>query len=330
MFTLNDYFSKVFVIHMESDKARLPHLNEQFGKNNTVYEIRPGIVPTQEDRRHYASPMCSTFCSQSMLGIYLAHRRIWEEVVSRELSSAVIFEDDVTFTQNIATVLPKAIQELPEDWDLLHLGCLSCSSSKPTLIHALTDWPKLMKPNLQPHTSHLAIPETTFGTEAYAISLRGAQKLLALLPRATNHVDYMITSVLAHLHHYSVYPQVAYQNPDGFHYTNNGSSSPLILNKVFTHVRIEPSNHFNHTTLAYTFSLPIARIGESNIIMNVWAILFLIMGLSSYSALPSLLYILIDMMYASYWYPSQIKIGQYALYIYMVFMGMLMKHFYHK
>ena len=84
MFTLNDYFSQVFLVHMDSDIQRVPHMEQQFKKINTKYTLRPGVLPSEEERRIFTTPLCQQFCSKSMLGIYLAHRRLWEEIVAKE------------------------------------------------------------------------------------------------------------------------------------------------------------------------------------------------------------------------------------------------------
>jgi GR25 family glycosyltransferase involved in LPS biosynthesis len=326
MFSLNDYFNKVYVIHMESDKHRMPRLLDEFKKVNTTFTLKPGIVPTQDDRDAYASPLCRSFCSKSMIGIYLAHRKLWEEIVANELPSAVIFEDDVVFTKDIETIFPKAIQELPKDWELLHLGCLSCHESTFSFIHLFTNWSKLMKPNLAPYSKHLAIPETTFGTEAYAVTLEGARKLLTLLPNGTNHADFMISMVLPQLKHFSVYPQVAYQDPEGFKHTNNGASSPVLLNNLASHVRLQSSNPYNFTTLTYALSIPIGQVKDT-VIINAWSILFFACGLiHPWSGFGALAYVAIDFMYALSVNPNKIKSEQYAFYIYMISIGMVIRY----
>lgn len=326
MFTLNDYFSQVFLVHMDSDTQRVPHMEQQFKKINTKYTLRPGVLPSEEERRTFTTPLCQQFCSKSMLGIYLAHRRLWEEIVAKELPSAVIFEDDVVFTEDIAKRFPQAMKELPEDWDLLHLGCLSCHESSLSTIHLFTNWSKLIKPSIKPYSNSLVIPETTFGTEAYALSLSGARKLLEWLPQAFNHVDFMISTQLSKLNHYLVYPQVAYQHPEGFKYTNNGSSTPLLWNQTLSHIRLQSNNPYNHTNVAYALSIPIGQLHDT-IIINGWSMIFFLCGIAhTWSAFIALLMILIDFVYALYVSPNKIKVNQYAFYIYMTCMGILIRN----
>jgi len=311
---------------MESDYERKKQMDIQFSKINTKYSIRSGIIPTKKDREEYTTPICSTFCSKSMVGCYLAHRRIWEEVVEKELPSVVIFEDDVVFTDTIANQLPLAIKELPEEWDLLHLGCLSCQESSLAFVHLFTNWSKLIKPSLEPYSDNLVIPNSTFGTEAYALSLAGARKLLELLPKASNHVDFMISNNLEKIKHYAIYPQVAYQHPNGFKYTNNGSLVPILLNTFVSNIRLQPRNPYNHTTLAYGLSIPLAQVNNS-IIINGWSIIFFLCGIiHPWTFYVVLTLIIIDILYALYQSPNTIKPGQYTFYIYMLCIGFLIRN----
>ena len=43
--------------------------------------------------------------------------------------SAAVSEDDVRITESFSEVVPHAMAELPEDWDLLFLGCFTCSKT---------------------------------------------------------------------------------------------------------------------------------------------------------------------------------------------------------
>ena len=56
------------------------------------------------------------------LAVWASHARIWKEVATRRLSSALVLEDDV----DAETFMPKVILELyghmPEDWDMVYLG----------------------------------------------------------------------------------------------------------------------------------------------------------------------------------------------------------------
>lgn len=321
MFSLHPYFEKVFVIHMDKDKEREIHIQRQFKTIATKYEFRKGIIPSKEEREKYASPICKHLCSTSMLGIYLAHRYIWEEIVHKKIAQAVIFEDDVTFTHDISTVLPKAIQEVPLDWELLYLGCITCSDKISPLIKGFMKLKNIHTCDLEPYSSHLRKPCIAIGMEAYAITYEGAKKLLQLVPYASDHVDIMITQKLDKIKAYSVYPSVAYQHPDGFRVSNNNTKTPLLANQLASTIDIITLPHTN-ISLAYVLSVPIAQL-HTNIIWNGWSILCVCIGaLSQDLSIVFGLYLFIEWMYSSYVLQRD-DTYQYLLYILCLFFGRL-------
>lgn len=325
-FSLHRYFSKVFVIHMEKDVARKHHILEEFKKIHTEVEFSPGVIPTPRDRETYASPLCKQICSQSMIGIYLAHRRIWERMVEEHIPHAVIFEDDVAFTENIFTTFPKAFQELPPYWELLHLGCLTCGEKDVLhLAGALLVHKNPFAPN-PIYSKHLRIPSVVLGAEAYALTLEGAQKLLQYLPYAENHVDVMISSILEKLQHYAVSPPVAYQHPSGFQISNNQAKAPVYINQILSSVRIshKPTNHIH---IAYTLSIPLAQLNDTTI-LNLWCVVFFLLGyLSVFLCVALFIYLLGEYLFMVWKKGKKGMEGQYAVYIYLLCIGQLLHEF---
>lgn len=321
MFSLHPYFEKVFVIHMDKDKERETHIQRQFANITTNYEFRKGIIPTKEEREKYASPICKHICSPSMLGIYLAHRYIWEEIVTKKIAHAVIFEDDVTFTDDISSVLPKAMQELPLDWELLYLGCITCSDKISPLIKGFMKLKNIHTYDLEPYSSHLRKPCIAIGMEAYAVTYEGAKKLLQLVPYASDHVDIMITQKLDKMKALSVYPSVAYQHPDGFRLSNNNTKTPLLGNHIVSSIDVITLPHTN-ISLAYVLSIPIAQF-QDQMVWNGWSILCMCIGaLSQDLSILFGLYLFLEWIYSSYVLQRE-DTYQYLLYILSLFVGRL-------
>jgi len=279
MFSLNNHFDKIFVIHMKDDKDREVHIKSQFEKIDTKYEFRRGVIPNDEERQKYSSHSYNFMCSKSMLGIYLAHRYIWEEIVNNNIAKAVIFEDDVTFVEEIASILPKAIMELPSEWDIMYLGCISCCDNVSPIIKSALIL-KGMKYNYpKPYSSHLNMIGTALGMEAYAITFEGARKLLRMIPYASDHVDIMVTQQLKNLKAFSVNPLVAYQYQSGFESSKNNTKTPIILNRIASMIYIIELP-YTKISLAYLLSVPMFQIHDK-ILFNGWCILFIFFGLLS-------------------------------------------------
>lgn len=326
IFSLNRYFSRVFVIHMEKDVARKERLLKEFKQIHTNVEFSPGVVPTPRDRETNASPLCKWTCSQSMIGIYMAHRRIWERMVDENIPNAVIFEDDVAFTEDIFTTFPKAFQELPPNWELLHLGCMSCGDKDFVQVVGTLLAHKNIFASTPFYSKHLQIPTVTIGAEAYALTLEGAKKLLQYLPYAENHVDIMISTILDKLQHFAVYPPVAYQHPSGLQVSNNQAQVPVYLNRWLSSLRVstKPTNYIH---VAYILSVPFAQLNNTTI-LNMWCILFFILGYSSVLlCVLFILYLLIEYLIITVIQGKKGKEGQYMVYIYLLCIGQLLREF---
>lgn len=137
---------------------------------------------------------------------YTAPCRTWAGLLTpRGCTRTVVLED------NFTAVLTEAMDELPDEWDVLLLGALGAVHPSYkygiNLMHAFAAggmrWPRRRSHNL--HT-----PLRPFGTHAYAISVAGARKLLAANPRASYHVD-VIAWGQRDINLYAVHPLLAKQ-----------------------------------------------------------------------------------------------------------------------
>ena len=60
--------------------------------------------------------------SPAHISIALKHIEAYRQIVSDNIATALIFEDDVQLRPNFKTQLLKYIQDLPSDWDMLCIG----------------------------------------------------------------------------------------------------------------------------------------------------------------------------------------------------------------
>lgn len=132
-----------------------------------------------------------------------------------------VFEDDVVLADNFTSQLHAALEELPDDWDVLLLGALGAVHPSYYLMNTLhavmaggLRWPRgfrqafFRKDDGKPVAVHT--PLRPFGTHAYVISPSGARKLLAAAPRASYHVD-VVAWGLRSLRLFAVHPLLAKQ-----------------------------------------------------------------------------------------------------------------------
>lgn len=143
---------------------------------------------------------------------------------TRDVPRAAVFEDDVVLADNFTESLTAALDALPDDWDVLLLGALGAvhpSYYGVNVGHAILAggcrWPrgarKAFRGDQEAGAIAIHTPLRPFGTHAYALSERGARKLLAAAPRANYHVD-VVAWGLRRLRLFAVHPLLARQTHD--------------------------------------------------------------------------------------------------------------------
>ncbi len=131
-----------------------------------------------------------------------------------------IFEDDVMFTDGAKEKIEKAIEELPDHFALLHLGCNIIGMST-------TEWEMP-----QPYDNHLAQIFNCWQSHAIIWSLHGAKLFLANFPYYTDdyareglmiYDEWLRQKFYPEMDCFVMRPMVAYQRPD-FSDINQGHS----------------------------------------------------------------------------------------------------------
>ncbi|KRG03548.1 glycosyltransferase 25 family member [Drosophila mojavensis] len=127
-----------------------------------VQEMGISFMPGYEDPYHHR-PM-----TMGEIGCFLSHYRIWQQIVERQLLQVLILEDDIRFdpyfTANALRVLQQASNY---DYDLIYFGR------------------KRLKDESEPWvegSDNLVHVGYSYWTLGYVITLRGAEKLLAVKP----------------------------------------------------------------------------------------------------------------------------------------------------
>lgn len=90
-------------------------------------------------------------------GCLLSHMRLWRSIVDQRLPLVNIFEDDIYFHPQFATLAAKCCAETPREFHLLYLGCIFFIRS-----------------------TSFVVCEPAYTTSSYTITLAGAHRLLAL------------------------------------------------------------------------------------------------------------------------------------------------------
>jgi glycosyl transferase family 25 len=156
-------------------------LNLEKAKNDGTYDD----VKTMELER-LGKPLNS-----GELACALSHRNLYAAMIENGWKKILILEDDVYPLSENMPMLLKALQELPEEWDLVYLGYLKHEKITFNLkikqfFYKILSGLKLMKWNYtmvgnllpKPYSAHLKKAGFHDCTHAYAITLEGAKKLL--------------------------------------------------------------------------------------------------------------------------------------------------------
>ena len=145
-------------------------------------------LPTDMLTQHYAEELAIRQCERPMgraeLGCALSHKMIYRQILRKDITQALILEDDVTFDNRLPQLF-QHLEELPQDWECVLLGhyhnrhkrsVYSCWQSRRLTVDGF----KLKR---------LACP--SLGAHGYLLNRSGARKLLARSTPITCPIDWL-------------------------------------------------------------------------------------------------------------------------------------------
>ncbi|XP_064324435.1 inactive glycosyltransferase 25 family member 3 isoform X3 [Phalacrocorax carbo] len=174
-------FDEVFLINL----VRRPDRRQRMLASLQELEIAPRVVDAVDGSTlnssdikvlgvdllpGYYDPYSGRTLTKGEVGCFLSHYNIWKEIVSRGLEQSVVFEDDVRFEAAFPARLQRLMEELEgaqQEWDLIYLGRKQVNMEDEVPVEGV---------------QNLVVAGYSYWTLAYAISRRGAQKLLAVEP----------------------------------------------------------------------------------------------------------------------------------------------------
>lgn len=191
-----------FIILLGRDERRRRNVQRTVVDGGLDAEIFPavdGLELTSADverliRRGRLDADRAAFLKRGQIACALSHVRVLERVLVRGLERALVLEDDVRLEPDFARRLGAALRETPADFDLLYLYDGNPDSSTPV-----------------PGASRVRASGYPLGTVAYAVSRKGASRILKLIVPIRDHLDEMLASHVerGHLRAFSVVPSPA-------------------------------------------------------------------------------------------------------------------------
>jgi hypothetical protein len=103
-----------------------------------------------------------------------------------------VFEDDAILAPNFVSELEGAWAEVPDDWDVVYLGCFGAcfpdTNDYDYMQRAMAAFGKNVQDPIKIF-ERVFVPEYPLGFHAYAASNVGARKLLSIMTDIDTHVD---------------------------------------------------------------------------------------------------------------------------------------------
>lgn len=118
---LNKFFDKVYLINLPNETDRLSRAIKNCERVGIEFELVPAIHGTSEEVIINSEP--STGWNRNAAALGLTTLKLVKDAKENGYKNIFIMEDDVDFIEfNFTTILSKAIEGLPEDWDFFHLN----------------------------------------------------------------------------------------------------------------------------------------------------------------------------------------------------------------
>jgi hypothetical protein len=258
------YIMKSYVISMDDDVGKDRRRKFYIDCKDAGFDLpawHKGVkidqVPPDAMEKH-VSNLCSSFCTNGMIGCGLAHRFLYEKHVD-DTEPILIFEDDARLTLGFVRKLESVIQAMSEvEFDLLLLGCQSdCGTSGRDTISKV---------------------RRIHGAHAYIISSQGRRNMLA--EKLSKHIDIQMSDMAkaGRLKAFYVTPDLSFA--DAGDMANSLNSPPTgfpnsvtsVLNTAYNSKGLPMSRHFT----AGLFQVGMVQITQMHFILFV---LGLILGM---------------------------------------------------
>jgi GR25 family glycosyltransferase involved in LPS biosynthesis len=278
-----NYIDNVYVINMDKSTDRIKNMGKNvpiMGKPFTRVSAIVGKELSKKDLQDYTSESCQLFCTPSMIGCYLSHKKTWETMITNNDKYALIMEDDCelidTFQEDLKMVLDELIVRDP-DFDFIYLGCMGmCDPDKN--YNAIAYLQGLFMSHFDTNKKQISntysfIPEAPIGFHCYIISQKCAKQIVKSMNKANHHVDvdFVNYAVNKELHVYASKKQLGYQFTNSMTSTQT-SAFPVILNKL-----TEPIKCKKNISYSYYMSAPVIGVFGYNI--NLYLIILLLITL---------------------------------------------------
>jgi len=246
------------------------------------YELDPilieGVNGNKLDNKtieENTNDMYALFGPKSAIGCAMSHIKTWKEFLKTDAEYAIIFEDDVVFDKNFKKEFNEIMKILPNEYDILYLGCFGCNSEI-NIFTYMSSMVGLVNLKNYKLNKYINKPVVAYATHSYIVSRSGANKLLKYIEgNISNHIDFQINKLMINnkINVYALNKRIVYQtSTDETQSSNNSNNHPIILHNILSDYYIDKK-----VKASYLSSLSILRINKIN--LTVVSIGFLLFGI---------------------------------------------------
>jgi GR25 family glycosyltransferase involved in LPS biosynthesis len=244
---LNSYFDKIYIITLKRSSNR--HAAFQKTLKELNYEIFWGVdgnnlsLPDLEESGLYSSEAVKSVKRQKkcppadlthgMIGCTLSHLSLYKQMIERGEDRVLILEDDIRIEDYKAADLDKAIEQLPDNWELFYLGYLYNNNSltfsaklRIKFAYPLLSLLGFSQYNAKRYrckyprnySTHLNLSGYHYGAHAYGITKEGARKILEHQTPISMEIDNAIGEMCMReeIAAYSMKERIIHQNREMF------------------------------------------------------------------------------------------------------------------
>ena len=263
---------QTYVISLETPTKLMDKLNSMHLNPILVEGVR-GSTLTQTEINKNTTPLYSNFGPLSAIGCALAHIKVWKLFLKSNNKYALIFEDDCVFVDDFYNKLGIVMRHIPDDTDILYLGCFGCTD----INFKLTYLNNIYKSKIVKINKYINKPAWALEMHSYIITKTGANKLINNIDtKISNHVDVIINNLNINnkINIYASNPLLAFQASNSINSNNISNKHPKLINNIIQNKYLA---HNDIGELYYIFNVSLMRIGTINI--NIFSVLFLFFGI---------------------------------------------------
>ena len=121
----NKLLENIYFINLDESKDRLKTMNETAKKHNLKFIRYPAFHGKKINIDDFFKNKKIIFDYQKKpgdLGCALSHIYLWEKLIKKKHEYVLILEDDVILDDNFIELFDKYYKQVPDDWDMIHLG----------------------------------------------------------------------------------------------------------------------------------------------------------------------------------------------------------------